>query len=152
MHWVVVISLLLTTACGGGTPASIDSGCAPVTSPSHCVSHGLDGVDLTGAWTVTGTSTDDHCFSGMPTVSATTRQITLAVSDCSFGDPSPSGTIDDTAATISRPDATGLYGTQLDVCLDVTTNALTYTLTSTARCIPTSANPDTITVTGTLSR
>jgi hypothetical protein len=148
MKWLACA--LLLAACGDSVHSSSNSdanlACPALTAPSWCKPGGLADIDLGGAWTATGTMTDDHCLT-TSTMMDTSFQVTFTVAGCTFQD---SGMRDDTIATVTSMQAT-TSGTQ-SVCVDSATNQLTYSSVHTQRCIPTSAQHDTIEFTGTLSR
>ena len=96
---------------------------------------------------MTGTETDNHCMSGMPTTTPSSYAITFHVVGCGYDG---GGQIDDTIAV--RTSSGPQISSREYVCVDATSGLLAYSLSQTQRCIPTNPTPDTIVVEGTLQR
>lgn len=149
-----LVIALFAVACGDSDHPKLDGipdalvQCPTLQAPAWCKPHALADIDLAGTWTVTGTTTDDHCL-GTPTMTDSSFQVTFTINGCTFQN---NGQIDDTYATATATMMQGLYSSTSSICVDDTTNLLTYNSSQTQRCIPTNSNPDTITVSGTLSR
>jgi hypothetical protein len=147
---IVVLAACSHPAAAPDAPPQ-DAACSVPVPRSECAPHGLATVDLAGTWTLVGTATDDHCMTN-PTMAAVNRQVSFAVGDCAFGP--AGGTLDG-----KRSDTLAEYGGQgpssstfaVSVCADVT-GMIRYFETDTQRCIPTMPTPDTVTITGTLTR
>jgi hypothetical protein len=147
--------LMLFVACSGGSKSSDDGDagtCPALVAPPTCVQGGLDAIYLAGAWTFTGTQSDDNCLASPPTETPVNSQFTFALDGCKWDQASAvmlTGSLDNTIARKSSMAVDS--SSSMDICVEVG-GALTLHTTSTTRCMPTNTTPRTLTLSGTLTR
>ncbi len=143
---LISVVTAMTAACGS---ASLEESCG-TSEPAfaQCVPHGLDGLDLSGSWQLTGTRVSQSSTTPQ-TTSAASGPVTFQVNGCTLTVSSLDGTLDDTNARASTYDSSGSYAVTVCATAD---GSLAYHLTEGWDRRARGGNQGSATTSGTLTR